>query len=494
MNGWGLPPDEPSSGPNGSSNGHAPKGSGATPPGSGNANTGGNVPSGATGPGGSGSLGSSFTGSTSLSGLAGPSSIKVSILVAAPPDRIAPLAATFRGDARFSLAAQATSAGDVHAKLSLKPEAALVDARVCGDLDGLSALASGYDGSLYVILPADITPSVLEAVRRFPAVRDVVVGEPNLPELAGRIYAAIQADRQLDYTGISGYRLGQFGPRSAMVGWRCIAVWSLQGGTGRSTLATALALEAAERRLPTLLVGLGVPDVIPLRLNFSGPEPNLLTWAGAPTVEHLKTSVRPYDVLDVLAGFPDQGSLDDYLPVAMSSQQGLPALSSTAAHAGYAVVVLDVSSPELAAPAISAANTLVMPASPLPDAIYAVGEASRMVSQFMANQHGIPLEGTHLVLNRVRDTMLAPDEFMRSLGRLSTDTPSLAAVILDDPRIDSAHTQFRPAYNFSEPLRTAMKQVGDLLFAPPPGLAAVQQAQLGRPSKAWRIGPLRIKR
>ena len=94
----------------------------------------------------------------------------------------------------------------------------------------------------------------------------------------------------------------------------------------------------------------------------------------------------------------------------------------------------------------------------------------------------------------MRDTMLAPDEFMRSLSRLSTNTPPLAAVIPDDPRIDTAHTQFRPAYNFSEPLRLAMKQIGDLLFAPPPGLAAVQQAQMGRPSIAWRIGPLRIKR
>lgn len=421
-------------------------------------------------------------------------SLKVSVVVAATPERMAPLAAVFRGDARFSLAAQATSAADARAKLALKPEAAVVDAAMVSGFDELAELCGGYDGSLYAILPDGIPPSLVEAVRQLPGVREVMLGEPNLPDLAGRIYAAIQADRRLDFSGASGYRLGQFGPCSAMVGWRCVAVWSLQGGSGRSTLATALALEAAERRLPTLLVGLGVPDVIPLRLNFAGPEPNLLTWAAAPTVEHLKTSVRPYDVLDVLAGFPDQGSLDDYLPAAMSSQQGLPALSSTAAHAGYAVVILDVSAPEMAAPAISAANTLLLPALPLPDALYAVGEATRMVSQFMGSRHSIPLDGMHLVLNRVRDTMLAPDEFMRSLGRLSGSTPPLAAVIPDDPRIDTASTQFRPAYNFSEPLRQAMKHVGDLLFAPPPGLMAVQEAQMGRPSKVWRVGPLRIRR
>ena len=421
-------------------------------------------------------------------------SLKVSVLAAAPPDRMPPLAALFRSDARFSLAAQATSAADARAKLALKPEAAVVDAGMVGGFDELAEMFSGYDGSLFVILPDGVPPSLVDAVRQLPGVREVMLGEPNLPDLAGRIYAAIQSDRRLDFGGASGYRLGQFGPRSAMVGWRCVAVWSLQGGSGRSTLATALALEAAERRLPTLLVGLGAPDVIPLRLNFKGPEPNLLSWAAAPTVEHLKTSVRAYDVLDVLAGFPDQASLDGYLPAAMSNQQGLPALSSTAAHAGYAVVILDVSAQEMAAPAISAANTLLLPATPLPEALFAVGEATKMVSQFMGSRHSIPLDGMHLVLNRVRDTMLAPDEFMRSLSRLAGSTPPLAAVIPDDPRIDTACTQFRPAYNFSEPLRQAMKHVGDLLFAPPPGLMAVQEAQMGRPSKVWRVGPLRIRR
>ncbi len=418
---------------------------------------------------------------------------RVSILVAAPPSQIGPLTAIFRSDARFNLAATATSAEDVRAKLAVRPSVVLADAQTFTGLEELAAVLGAYEGSLFIILPEHTGPSVIEAVKQIPATRSVTTGDPNLPELAGNIYAAMQAGRQLGTNGTT-YGLGQNGPRSAMVGWRCIAVWSLQGGTGRSTIATALALEAAERRLPTLLVGLGAPDVIPLRLGFEGPDPNLTRWTAAPTSEQLKVSVRQFDVLDVLAGFPDQSSLDDYVPVALNAQQGLPALASAAAHAGYAVVVLDVSAPEMAAPAISAANTLLLTSFPTPDGILAVGEANRMVSQFMGNQHSIPLDGIHLVLNRVRDTMLAPDEFMRSMGRMATSTPPLAAAIPDDPRIDSARTQFRPAYNFSEPLRQAMKHIGDNLFAPPPGLAAVQKAQQGRPSKVWRLGPLRIKR
>lgn len=418
---------------------------------------------------------------------------RASVLVAATPDRIGPLTAIFRADARFNLAATATSAEDVRAKLAVRPEAILADTGVFSGLEEFAAILGAYEGSLFVILSEQTGPSVIEAIRQVPCVRRVLSGEPNLPELVGDMYATLNAGRQLNLTGAS-YGLGQNGPRSAMVGWRCIAIWSLQGGTGRSTLATALALEAAERRLPTLLLGLGAPDVIPLRLGFEGPEPNLTRWVAAPTAEQLKVSVRQFDVLDVLAGFPDQSSLDAYVPDAMHAQQGIPALASTAAHAGYAVVVLDVSAPEMAAPAISAANTLILTSLPTPDGILAVGEASRMVSDFMGKQHSIPLDGMHLVLNRARDTMLAPDEFMRSLGRMSGGTPPLAAVIPDDPRIDTARTQFRPAYNFSEPLRQATKLLGDTLFAPPPGLAAVQKAQQGRPSKVWRVGPLRIKR
>jgi len=421
-----------------------------------------------------------------------PPSERVSILVAAPPDMIAPLTKTFSADARFSLAAVATSAEDVRVKLAVRPEVVLAHAETASSFEEFSQVLGSFDGSLYALLPGTALPSVTTSMQGLPSIREVITGEPNLPELAGRIYAAISADRQLSMTS-QGIRLGQ-GPRSAMVGWRCIAVWSLQGGTGCSTIATALAMEAAERRLPTLLVGLGAPDVIPLRLDFPGAEPNILTWSEAPTSERLKVSVQQFDVLDVLSGFPNQSALDGYAPWALDTNTGLPALAGAAAHAGYAVVVLDVSSAEMAAPAISAANTLLLTAIPTPDALLATGRASTMVNDFMSHQHNIPLEGMHLVLNRVRDTMLAPDEFMRSLSRMPDTTPPLAAVIPDDPRIDVARTQFRPAYNFSDPLREAVKHIGDILFAPPPGLAAVQKAQQGRPPKVWRLGPLRIKR
>ncbi len=416
----------------------------------------------------------------------------ISLLLAAPPDRAGPLVAAFSADPRFRVLATATSAPDARYKLALHPDALLVLAEVFPDFDALATALSGYEGAVFVLLPADTPPSVTAAVSELPPVQQVLTGEVNLPELAGRIYETLSAQQRLHRVSAASNLLQQNGHRAAMVGWRCIAVWSLQGGVGKSTLSASLALEAAERRLPTLLTGLGAPDVLPLRLGFKRPEPNLLDWLANPTPEGLRLAVRQYDVLDVLAGFPDQAALDRYLPDAMSPATGLPALANTAAHAGYAVVVLDVSSPELAAPAIAAANTLLIVAPATPDGLLAAREATRLAHQALAGRHAVPLSGIHLVLNRVRDSQLGPEEVMRSLAQMLDAPPPLAAVIPDDPRVDVARVQFRPAYAFSEPLRQAARTLGDLLFAPLP--AASTATRPAKPARVWRIGPFRIRR
>ena len=136
---------------------------------------------------------------------------RVSILVAAPPGQIGPLTNIFRSDARFNLAATATSAEDVRAKLAVRPSVVLADAQTFAGLEELAAVLGAYEGSLFVILPEHTGPSVIEAVKQIPATRSVTAGDPNLPELAGNIYAAMQAELQLGITGTT-YGLGQNGP------------------------------------------------------------------------------------------------------------------------------------------------------------------------------------------------------------------------------------------------------------------------------------------
>jgi len=193
----------------------------------------------------------------------------------------------------------------------------------------------------------------------------VEVGEANFAELAGRLYDTAAVNRQARQVSSGSQALngGYQSLPSTAVGFRAVAVWSPQGGAGKSTISVALACEAASRRLPTLLVGLGAPDPVPLVLNLKA-EPNLLTWRANHTPDGLRACVQRLEMLDVLAGFRDPLTLAGYKAEALDGVGALPQLVSSAAYAGYAVVIIDVSSQELAAAALSAANTSVIVSLP----------------------------------------------------------------------------------------------------------------------------------
>ena len=235
---------------------------------------------------------------------------------------------------------------------------------------------------------------------------------------------------------------------------------------GKSTIATALAFEAASRRLPTLLIGLGAPDPIPLA-NGLRPDPNIMTWQATPTAENLRSHVQTVDLLDILVGFPDPLALNAYLPEALDGAGSLPNLINAAAYAGYAVVIIDVSAQELAAAALSAANTLIMVGLPTLPGVLNTTEAVHLVNDVMAGQHRIAKEAIHLVVNKVRDSTLRPEEVVKTGAEVRTDFPSLAGYVPDDPQIELALNGRRPAYHQSEPLRRMTRTLGDLLFATP---------------------------
>ena len=71
---------------------------------------------------------------------------RISILMAASPEHIAPLTTVFRADARFSLAATATSGDDVRAKLAVKPAVVLAHAQVFDSFDAFAAGAGPLRG------------------------------------------------------------------------------------------------------------------------------------------------------------------------------------------------------------------------------------------------------------------------------------------------------------------------------------------------------------
>ena len=167
----------------------------------------------------------------------------------------------------------------------------------------------------------------------------------------------------------------------------------------------------------------------------------------------------------------------------------MPHLASTAAHAGYAVVVFDVSAAELAPAALAAANTLVLVGlATLPGILSAV-ESVRLASETLGPRHRLPPQAIHLVLNRVRAATFSPEEVVQNGSRLLNPFPPLAAAIRDDPAIEEALNLRRPAYYHSDTLRQAARTVGDLLFAPGPS----RQETPKEPGKVYTLGPLRVR-
>ena len=274
-----------------------------------------------------------------------------------------------------------------------------------------------------------------------------------------------------------------------MIGWRAIAVWSPQGGVGKSTVALALALEATVRRLPTLLVGLGAPDGIPLILDGISPEPNILNWRANPTVDGLRAALQVHRRTGqhIQVGFRDPvgvGTFDGH-----AGPASLNNLAYTAAQVGYGIMVLDVSTQELAPAALSAANTLVMVGRADLPGIRAILEGVHLVKDVMAGQHAIPDGAIHLVLNRVRDTTLRPDEVVTFGKRERRDFPPLGASVADDPNVETALNQMQAAYYVSDSLRRAAKTLGDLLFPAAP----TAQLAAAAPARVVKIGPLRVR-
>lgn len=414
----------------------------------------------------------------------------LTVLIAAPAAKAQSLYNVFSSDDRFHVQAMATAPDEVSAKLSMDPQVLVLDGLLYEGPDEITQALQHFRGICLVLLPVGVDPTAVADMQRLPCVAQVLQGETDFASLTDMVTQQVQAQQPSAIRNAPAPNWP--GSAVATSGWRSIAVWNLQGGVGKSTLAAALALEAAARRLPTLLVGLGAPDPLPLSLGLA-PEPNLQNWCSHPTIDGLKAAVQSYDTLDLLAGFPSPLDLSNYLPAALEADTGLPRLAGTAAYAGYAVVVFDVSAPELAAAALAAANALVLVGLATLPGILATVEAVRLATETLSGRHRLSAGAIHLVLNRVRSSTFSPEEVVENGGKLLKSFPPLAAVVRDDPAIEECLNLRRPAYYHSDPLRQAVRALGDGLFATPATSSEQRQRQVGQASKVYSLGPIRVR-
>lgn len=414
----------------------------------------------------------------------------VVMLLAGPPTRVNSWFTSLQMDSRFRVNTFSTDPQDLENKLSYNPEAILLDATIFSGPENLTQFLTKTISAVYVVLPKEAGDEIRNAISSLPSVRGVFLNDINLSQAAGRIFAEVVAMRNqaptLSQPG-KGYRTERIAG-----GLRVITVWSRTGGSGKSTIATALALEAAQRGIKTLLVGLSVPDIsIPTFLNLK-TTPNLFGWLANPTFEGgIKPNVQSIGNLDVLVGLQD-GIKEGELTKAPEDPASINQLVINATFGGYSIVILDTPVSGAYSNAISASNTMIMVSTPMIDQAVTSAEAYRMAFKRMRDQHRIGSGNVFVVINRFRSGLLSSNEWHEAADAYTQTMgighfPPVAEVIPDVPEVALAANSGRSVLTAGDEFAGPIHRLGDVLYGG--GGTSSRDDQ-----KVMKFGPFRIRK
>ncbi len=402
------------------------------------------------------------------------------VLLAATPQTAEMWYAVLANEPRLRVVARAVSPEDLKAKLATRPSVVLLEATVATGPADLIALVSGLsDYQVYVVTPAIVPEGdftqVKNALEPMPQVKGVFRDTVNLVELTRQIVANAAALQGQSGDAWQASGNGHEGSARPVMPVRIVGVYTHAGGVGKTTIASNLAFAAARQGIPTLLIGLGAPDDLPLVLGLK-PSPNITNWRAQPTPEGLKAALQKREVLDVLAGFPDVLSEAQAAGTPSDAPNSVRALVDQAIRLGYAAIVLDMPPSAMAASALVAVNTLVLVARPSSEGVMRTVETYRTVAERLGSESLLHPQAIRVVLNRVGER-LEPNRWHALATRYYGQAfPALAAIVPDDPAVGRAQDSAEVPYAVSRQFAAAIDALAADLFgpvrqsvAPPPG-------------------------
>ena len=250
-------------------------------------------------------------------------------------------------------------------------------------------------------------------------------------------------------------------PGPAAGGLRCAAFWGIEGGTGATTLLMAVATAARDAHIPTVMVSLAAPCLIPA-YGALQHEPGLLDWqaaAGAGEPDPLARALREHEGVGLIAGPGHRERLEAFrLEAAQRPELGLEALIADLTRSGYSLVLLDAAGSLLERDALAVCNEVVAVCS-------CTYRGAVLLTHALAECAPRPnIRAVTAVLNRVRPEDWKPRKFTTELARAQERQPDRWVTVNDDPAIGSAHNAGRPAIDESDVLQAAAAELQALIY------------------------------
>lgn len=347
----------------------------------------------------------------------------------------------FNDPARFQVLSMAADWNDLQRDVArYRPEALVLEAALAPSPEVLVDYLKGLSGLVVlVILPpawAGLKGQV-EAVQT--VVRGVFMAPPSWPAVAASAFSYGQTERtrSAEASPVSAAYQAAGAPRvggQVVIGTRTIAFTSFTGGTGKSSIAEAMAVELARNHIRTLLCSFNSPPAaaghFSLRL-----QPNASEWLNRPTVEGFQAAlqrVKGLDDLDILMAPSDPHTLNTLAAERPPEDPGsLRSLVFAAYSGNYGAILLDL--PACAdsmwtLQPLLAANVAVIVCRPTRHDQLGAIRAYKLMTEQLAQQIRVPPDAVFAAMNFAspRDNLSERDFQASIVESIGTFPPILA--------------------------------------------------------------------
>jgi arsenite/tail-anchored protein-transporting ATPase len=369
-------------------------------------------------------------------------------------------------DSRFRVVGMAMSFEDLQFKMQSGPEAAIIEGPIFRKPQQLAEfLTSVSKTAIYLVVPPSLDDKSISGLQNIGCVKGIFKGDISISQVAPKMIQDVEVNRMSSPEAAAIQFTSGGKPTGSGGGTLIITLWSAAGGTGKSTIAAALAQEAAQRDLRTLLIGLRVPDTIPALFNIKRT-PNISNWFSAPGPEGFKRSIQSVGNFDCIVGHHDKAR-EEQLYAKPEEAHSISKLVSEALAARYGVILLDASYAGMNA--ITPANTLILVGRPTLDDAMSLAEAYRIVAQKLTGQHSIGFGNMMTVLNMQQSGLISANDFHANATKVAQDNgltsfPHIAAEIPYDPRVMIAPMAGRFPLDSSDDFARPVHTIGDMLF------------------------------